>query len=65
MFVWNAVISLAPLLFHAISQQYENRHINVLETFTLSVTVIGIPSLDSTQTNVCMHVGYVAGGGGV
>ena len=46
MFVQNAAISLALLLFHAVIQQYENRCINMLDTFKYTnIILISLISL--------------------
>ena len=46
MFVHNAAISLALLLFHAVIQPYENRRINMLDLFMyINIILISLISL--------------------
>ena len=55
----NAAISLALLLFHAVIQPYENRHINVLDTFMYTdmvlINLISLYSLYAIQHSGVIH----------
>ena len=59
MFVWNAAISLALLLFHAVVQPYENKRINVLDTFIYAnmvlINLISLYSLYAFQDSGVIH----------
>ena len=59
MFVWNAAISLALLLFHAVLQPYENRLINILDTFMYTnmvlINLISLYSLYAFQDSGAIH----------
>ena len=59
MFVWNGAISLALLLFHAVIQPYENRRINMLDTFMYTnmvlINLISLYSLYAFQDSGVIH----------
>ena len=59
MFVWNAAISLALLLVHTVVQPYENKLINILDTFIYTnmvlINLISLYSLYAFQDSGEIH----------